>query len=241
MTLRKLIAPAAALGTLLVAESMTVAQAPTGRPTEELAIASRAETTPESDETEAVLRRARNRYFNNPWGWVITEDTGGRSVIVDHVPSYIPELPITTSTTIVVASVQLAAAFVSQDERQVYSEYALRVERAVKDATANEAKIEAVAPGDTIHALRSGGALRLLSGRVVEFRSSGFAQPQIGRSYVFFLKRVPEIEAYAITTAYLVKDATVQSMDSGEHFPQIVDKPLEAFLREIEAEVGTAF
>lgn len=209
-------------------------------PDEELAVADRAAPPPMSDSPEDILRRARNAHFDAPWGMPIDEDMFGSLLITCPHPEFVPELPIKTSTTIVLASVELAAAFVARDEREVYSEYTLRVERVVKDTSPNAMRIAMLAPGDTLQALRRGGALRLFSGRIVPFRHTGFHQPQIGQSYVFFLTRAPAIAAFEISTAYLVKDETVQSLDSPERYPALTDKPLDAFLQDIEAEIGAA-
>ncbi len=90
-----------------------------------------------------------------------------------------------------------------------------------------------------IDAVRQGGALRLLSGRVVQFRVSGVHQPQIGQTYVFFMTRLPAIAAFGIDTAYLVKDATVHALDADGRFRVVADRALDAFVLEIEAALGS--
>ncbi len=82
-------------------------------PDEELAVADRAAPPHASDSPEDVLRRARNAHFDGTGIWPIDEDSYGGRLYAGYFPPYVPELPIKTSTTIVVAQVQRAAAFIA--------------------------------------------------------------------------------------------------------------------------------
>jgi hypothetical protein len=93
------------------------------------------------------------------------------------------ELPVNWSDTIVVGSVNRIQPFLSEDKRNIYTEYTISVTEVLKDA-----KGLSVKAASTITLDRMGGAIRLASGRVLCDVVHGNGAPLIPEhKYILFL------------------------------------------------------
>jgi len=93
------------------------------------------------------------------------------------------ELPVNWSNTIVVGSVKRIQPYLSEDKRNIYTEYTISVTEVLKDA-----KGLSLNAASTISLDRMGGAIRLNSGRVLRDVVHGNGAPLIPEhKYVMFL------------------------------------------------------
>jgi hypothetical protein len=165
-----------------------------------------------------ALRRARAKRYNmpaqkgvDPKHFMITEERDSAfGTPSSHAPIE-PALPVVQSDAVVIGEVTNAEAFLTEDKTAVFSEFTVKVTDVLKN--------NSVAPfawGDSIDAIRGGGAVRLPSGKVIRQGLHGRPFPRIGRKYVFFLKYESEGRGFAILTAYELRDGRVFPLDGLE-------------------------
>ena len=109
----------------------------------------------------------------------------------------LPALPVAQSDAVVVGTITNAQAFLSGDTTGVYSEFNVKISEILKDNSGLS-----LAPDKTLIAEREGGRVRFPSGHVQSFKLSGQGAPQIGRRYIFFLKRTEQTQGFLLLTAY---------------------------------------
>jgi hypothetical protein len=101
---------------------------------------------------------------------------------IDFPP--MPDLPVKFSDTIVVGTVDRRQPYFSEDNWNIYTEYTITVREVLRDSDRL-----GLNPGTTIALDRMGGAIRLISGRVIRQQVEGNGAPLIaGHKYVLFLQ-----------------------------------------------------
>lgn len=119
-----------------------------------------------------------------------------------------PALPASQSEVIVVGQVTSAQAFLSEDKTNVYSEFTVVVDEILKNNSSN-----GLTPGFSITTVRTGGAVRFPSGKIIQRGFGGRPFPITNRKYVFFLKYENEEQDYPIITAYELRAGVVFPLD----------------------------
>jgi hypothetical protein len=143
-----------------------------------------------------------------------------------------PALPV-SSTAIVIGTVTTAKAFVSEDGTFVYSDYQTQINEVLKPDPNG-----AIAIGDQITAWTIGGSIHFPSGHIKHFIIPGRGFPEIGTQYLFFLWRADsKVDAYAISTAFAIKDGVVHPLDDGQHAAQFDCMPAIEFLNVVRAAI----
>ncbi len=168
-----------------------------------------------TDPKKQKLRKARgkrhNGNFDNPQDaatFRITENSqSGYGGFSSHAPAE-PALPASQSDTIVIGEVTDAHAYLSDDKTSVYSEFAVRVEEALKYNSAVPFNM-----GDSIDITRGGGAVRFPSGKVYFTLFRGKPFPRKGRRYLFFLKSDEAGQSFSIITGYELRAGRVHPLD----------------------------
>jgi hypothetical protein len=107
-----------------------------------------------------------------------------------------PELPVVESEIVVVGTIGTAQAFLSENKRNVFSEFTLTVEDGLKS------KIQGVVQGSVLTIDRVGGHVKYPNGQKVLFRIAGLNMPRIGGRYLLFLTLTHGKEDISILTAY---------------------------------------
>jgi hypothetical protein len=135
---------------------------------------------------------ARNRAKNDgcvalPTLEELPESIPSKVTIVDQAPfgpePILRELPVNWSNTIVVGTVNRIQPYLSEDKRNIYTEYTISVTEVLKDA-----KGFPLDDNSAIALDRMGGAIRLASGRVLRDVVHGNGAPLIAEhKYVMFL------------------------------------------------------
>ena len=129
-----------------------------------------------------------------------------------------PALPASQSGVIVVGQVTNAQAFLSEDKTNIYSEFTVTINEILK----NNSSL-ALTPGSSIATVRTGGALRFPSGKIIQRGFGGKPFPLINRSYVFFLKYEREEQDYPIITAYELRGGVVFPLDGFDIDGQLLE------------------
>jgi hypothetical protein len=130
-------------------------------------------------------------------------------------------MPFYGSDAVVVGTVTAGQSHLSNDRRNLYSEFRLTLKEVVKNSITSYLRA-----GDSIDVQRKGGAIRLPSGKVLTRAVLTDSMPQIGGRYLLFLKYDPSTQDYAIVMGYLLDDTEVYRLDDlsfeDSNFPQAV-------------------
>lgn len=138
-------------------------------------------------------------------------------------------LPFSTSSAVILGTVNNATAFVSQDHSYVYSDYGISVDSIFKQDSEGPITV-----GESITASRAGGSVHFPSGHVTHFLIHGEGLPAVGEQYVLFLwKPTPNAPEYQISTGYLSKNGRMQALDDGHPFSDFDDMPALVFLQQL--------
>lgn len=126
----------------------------------------------------------------------------------------LPALPVDRSAAIFIGTVVEAEAHLTPDKTGVFSEFAFQVESILKSDPKRN-----VAAGETISVERSGGRVRMPSGKLVVSWTNNQNMPKVVSRYVFFLTHDFETAGdtgndFYLLTGYEFKDGKVLLLDS---------------------------
>jgi hypothetical protein len=139
--------------------------------------------------------------------------------LTNHVTR--PAIPLASSDAIVVGTVTTASSYLSNDQKNIYSEFQITLQEVVKTPNAL-----VLSPGQAIVVEHLGGAVQLPSGKVVVRGAADAPPPTVGKRYVLFLKYLESTRDFAIENGYLLEGQTVQYLDdcfTGELAPSMFD------------------
>lgn len=166
-----------------------------------------------SDPEKRAKRLARGKKYDKPKVPVEPTANYGQSITNDHWYLSFPPLPTTESNIIVIGEIVSAQSYLSNNKTGVYSEFAVRIERILKDAN------HALSVGNVIDVEREGGRVRLSSGQVTRYSISGQNMPRVGKRYVLFLNCADQEQGSQIITGYELRAGKVFPLDqAGDKF-----------------------
>ena len=166
---------------------------------------------PDTEENRA--KNEKKKRFNNLMKWVSPTP---RSYIAENlaIPEgsfNFPALPVASSDIILIGVVGETKARLSENKRNVFSEFAVAVETVFK---INDQQTK---QGSVITVDRMGGVVTYPNGQKILYRISGMYMPKIGGRYLFFLNSINKHD-YGILTAYELTAAGVMSLDMASQF-----------------------
>lgn len=100
----------------------------------------------------------------------------------------------------------------SNDKRDIYSEFKMTVEDALKTPPARILR-----EGGQVDAGRQGGVIRLPSGKMIIRDPADYSMPLIGKRYLLFLKYDEIAEDFHIITGYQLEGNQTYSLDDLNH------------------------
>ena len=118
-------------------------------------------------------------------------------------------LPLAESDLVVVGTVGGGQAQLSENKRNVFSEFTLIVEEIFKS------KSSGVSQGSVLTIDRIGGHVQYPNGQKVLYRIAGLNMPQIGSRYLFFLTSKHNKEDLSILTGYELAETGAVPLDEG--------------------------
>lgn len=177
------------------------------------------------DPKKNEARKQKNRRRNDD-SWVARDGPEWADELVRNMEGGIdlPSLPVAESSYIVLGKVTSAEAHLSQDKRNVYSEFKVSVEKVFKTATA-------VSEGAEIVVDRSGGFVKYPNGHSVLYRTSHLDMPLKGERYLFFL--TSKNDDLSILTAYELDAKGVQPLDQAPQFDKYRGATEESLLEQL--------
>lgn len=139
-----------------------------------------------------------------------------------------PALPVAQSDMILTGVVGSAKAYLSENNKNVFSEFTVAVELVHKGANQPE-------PQDYVITVdRVGGFVRYPNGQEVLYRFAGANMPKVGARYLFFLKS-KNAQDRTILTAYELTGGKVSPLDASSQFATLEGLSEEEILQKLRA------
>jgi hypothetical protein len=169
-----------------------------------------------------VLRLRRGQRYNtlDSSGPELGEQSDDGEVGLSSPHSYLDPFPFGLSDNVVVGQVTTGQAYLSDDKRDIYSEFNVSVQEA-RTISSAERHIQS---GDSVVVQRYGGAIRLPSGKVLFRALQDFSMPLVGKRYLLFLKYDPSTEDFHIVTGYQLDGQHTYNLDIHSRSDQIYTK-----------------
>src|SRR6266850_1999355 len=157
-----------------------------------------------------VLRFRRGERYNIPNPSLPELGENSETAIWDLPETHFQKnpMPFDASDAVVVGTVTAGQAYLSNDRRNIYSEFKLKLQEIIKTPSTPYLRV-----GDSIDIERKGGAVRLRSGKVLTRSALADSMPQIGKRYLFFLKYNQDTEDYGVLTGYQLEGNEVYRLD----------------------------
>lgn len=165
-----------------------------------------------ADPRKNQLRKEKQKRHNN-FKIVAKEppEWQAERVFVGEGAMNFPALPVAESKYIVLGQVTNAEAHLSENKKNVYSEFTVLVEQVFKTAK------DSVVEGSEITVDRIGGYVRYPNGRTLLYRIGATNMPRVNERYLFFLTSKNN-EDLTILTAYAMIVGGVAPLDESEQF-----------------------
>ncbi len=157
-----------------------------------------------------VLRFRRGERYNSPNSPLPELGEQSDPVLVgeDMSSFYQDPLPFGQSDAVVVGKVTSGQTHLSNDKRDIYCEFEVTVQEALKVPGALS-----IQANETIDIERQGGAVRLPSGKVLLRGSKDYSMPLIGKRYLLFLKYSQSTEDFHVVTGYQLEGRHTYKLD----------------------------
>lgn len=191
----------------------------------------------DSDEPEptdlvkkAKLKKQQQRYDKD----ALFSAPGPKDVEVEFLPEMqfdFPALPVAKSDVIVIAEVLNAEPHRSENKRNVFTNFEVRVGEVLKGSN--------LSAGSVINVQRIGAFVKYPDGRKVLFRLGGNGMPVIGGRYALFLRSLDE--DYVIITGYEFGAEGVMPLDNSRQFERYQGKNENDFFNELRDVVSRSF
>jgi hypothetical protein len=165
-------------------------------------------------DSKDVLRVRRGERYNSPNSPL--PELGEQSdtqLFEDDAGTYYHEpMPFDQSDAVVVGDIASGQAYLSNDKRDIYSEFKLVLQEVLKEPAARH-----IGTGDSLDVERHGGAIRLPSGKVLIRGISDFSMPLIGKRYLLFLRYDQNAQDFSILRGYQLEGQRGDSDEADQH------------------------
>jgi hypothetical protein len=163
-----------------------------------------------TDPEEKAKRQAKDKRYSKRYLPAINE-TSNELYSSRDWDRGLPALPIKQSAAIIIGTVTLAEAHLTQNRTGIYSEFAVSVDTVVKDDAS-----QSIQAGSTVSVERNGGRVRMPSGKIVVSWTRNQNMPEVGSRYALFLTHDFEVKGDVANSFYLL---TGYQLRSGRVFP----------------------
>jgi len=144
-------------------------------------------------------RKEKNQRFNHSGSatskQLIKEFPAG----IENLPTIVhwwiglSALPVEETDAVVIGTVTHREAYLSEDETNIYTEFAVKIEKVFKDSSAS------LNSEDVVSLVRKGGSVRFKSGKIQEYKISRYGMPKKGHRYLMFLKKDNGVDWFVVT------------------------------------------
>jgi len=188
-----------------------------------------------ADTEENRTKKEKQKRFNDLGNWVsaIPQSYIAENLSINEGYFNFPPLPVAKSDIILIGVVSETQAHLSENKRNVFSEFRITAETIFK--TGNQE----VRQGSVVTVNRMGGFVRYPNGQTILYRRSGMYMPKVGGRYLFFLNSLTKHD-YGIVTAYELTEAGVIPLDMSTEFFAFEGKSEVEILRELRSVLNTS-
>lgn len=160
------------------------------------------------DTAENRPKSEKQKRFNELGNWVSANPQSyiAENLAISEGYFSFPPLPVAKSDVVLIGFVGEAKAHLSENKKNVFSEFKVVVETAFKASNPE------VKQGSVVTVNRMGGFVKYPNGQGILYRRSGLYMPKIGTRYLFFLNLLNKHD-YGILTAYELTEAGVIPLD----------------------------
>ena len=157
-----------------------------------------------------VLRFRRGERYNIPEPTLpeLGEDSEVGIVALPATHSKKNPMPFDASDAVVVGTVTAGQAYLSNDRRDIYSEFKVKLEEIIQNSDTHYLRAS-----DSIDIQRTGGVIRLPSGKLLTRAVLADSMPQIGSRYLLFVKYDQGTEDYTVLNGYQLAGNEVYRLD----------------------------
>jgi len=183
-----------------------------------------------TDPVEKAARKEKQKRYDGPS--IVARKPHPSDVEVNSIYEgpQLPALPTSKSNVIVLGTVQSGEAHLSENKKNVYSEFTVQLD--------NVLKADVSLPTNNIITVdREGGIVAYPNGQQILYRTSRENMPSIGRRYVFFLQYVNQ--DFRILTAYELRRDRVVPLDDLDQFQKFAGQDATTFLSDIRNMLST--
>lgn len=175
-------------------------------------------------------KKEKQKRFNELGNWVFVSS---QPYYEEHmaVPEGLfnfPALPVAKSDLILIGIVGETKGYLSENKRNVFSEFMVAVETVFK--TSNQE----VKQGSVVTANRMGAYVKYPNGHTVLYRRASMYMPKIGGRYLFFLNSLNKHD-HGILTAYELTESGVIPLDECAQCLALESKSEAEILRDLRA------
>ena len=179
-----------------------------------------------------AAREAKGRKYGMKGVSPISEQSDKIFSAVDW-ERHLTALPIEQSSAVVIGTVIGAAAHLSPDKTAIYSEFQINPDTVVRNDAANEVRV-----GLPLIVERTGGRVRLPSGKIVVSWVRNQNMPETGKRYLLFLthsfqSRDDAPKDFNILTGYELRNGLVFPLDDIHPFTTYRGTAESAFLNDL--------
>lgn len=183
---------------------------------------------PDTNDPERDRKRKEKQKRQNNFKLVTSKppDWQTERVFVGEGAMNFPALPVVESSYVLVGRITKAEAHLSENKKNVYSEFTVVVENVFK--TANSSIIQ----GSEIAVDRIGGYVKYPNGRLMLYRVSSTNMPVVNERYLFFLVSKNN-QDLSILTAYALHADGVSPLDDSSQFEPLRGLTEEALIQNL--------
>lgn len=185
-----------------------------------------------TDPEKLAKRKERNKHFDNRN--FVSSDPAPRITESARIMEgyYVPALPVTQSSLIILGEVMDSQAHLSNDKHDVYTELTVHVDEVI-----NNSAHAPVAQGDLITAVREGGIVQYSNGHQRLYDLAGEGMPAAGWKYVLFLKAIKQSQDYELLTGYEISPTGIVPVDQSSQFKSYEGYSVDAFLNAVRTAI----
>lgn len=164
------------------------------------------------DSADPAKRAKKKRYNDGNWVYANVGPDINEAIFTPEPHVTFPPLPVAESDIVVVGTIGSAEAHLSENKKNIFSEFTLIVEEVLKSRTS------VIGQGSALTADRIGGHVIYPNGQKFLYRVVGVNMPQVGSRYLLFLTSKHNKEDLSILTAYELTETAAVPLD--EQLPE---------------------
>jgi len=179
-----------------------------------------------ADPVKKAARKEKQKRYDGPSTVARKPHPSDAEVSSIYEGPQLPALPTSKSNVIVLGTVQSGEAHLSDNKKNIYSEFTVHIDDVLKADVS-------LPTNNIITVDREGGIVTYPSGQQILYRNSRESMPSISKRYVFFLQYVNQ--DFRILTAYELDSDKVVPLDDLDQFKEFAGKDTTTFLNNIRA------